>query len=192
MTIKYEKFSQIQKAFLKCLIDNNLIINNQSNSQQMKYLNFKRQIEYFDSWSLSCESSCLAQSILNSSSICIIGAGGVGTALSMQFLSCGIGKIYLIDDDIIEESNLARQFLFSKSEIGRKKVEIISDKLNKRGLGTVVPIDNKISIHNIEDLIEMMPNVEIITGVPTPHSKNDYILLREMIKYGKAVICSDE
>lgn len=63
------------------------------------------------------------QEALKQASILILGAGGLGCASSQYLATAGVGKITLIDDDIVELSNLQRQVLHHDADIGKKKVE---------------------------------------------------------------------
>ena len=56
--------------------------------------------------------------------ICIIGLGALGTVASQYLVRAGVGEIHLIDYDIIEKSNLNRQFLFRKDHIGKSKSKV--------------------------------------------------------------------
>lgn len=62
------------------------------------------------------------QEALKQSSILILGAGGLGCASSQYLAAAGIGKLTLIDDDVVELSNLQRQVLHHDADIGTKKV----------------------------------------------------------------------
>lgn len=61
------------------------------------------------------------QEALKQSSVLILGAGGLGCASSQYLATAGVGKLTLIDDDIVELSNLQRQVLHHDADIGRKK-----------------------------------------------------------------------
>jgi adenylyltransferase/sulfurtransferase len=71
------------------------------------------------------------QEALKQSSILILGAGGLGCASSQYLATAGVGKLTLIDDDIVELSNLQRQVLHHDSDIGRKKVESAAESLRQ-------------------------------------------------------------
>lgn len=66
---------------------------------------------------------------LQSKLISIIGMGGIGCPLSQYLISCGIKKLNIIDFDIIKQTNLNRQNLYSFNDIGKTKVEIAKQKL---------------------------------------------------------------
>ena len=60
---------------------------------------------------------------LLSSHVAVIGAGGIGSPLLQYLAAAGIGKITIIDDDIVSLSNLQRQTLFGTDDIGKPKVD---------------------------------------------------------------------
>lgn len=62
------------------------------------------------------------QELLASSRILIIGVGGLGNAAATSLCGSGVGKITLIDNDIVEHTNLPRQTLFDESQVGQSKV----------------------------------------------------------------------
>ncbi|MGF1908439.1 molybdopterin-synthase adenylyltransferase MoeB [Vibrio kasasachensis] len=71
------------------------------------------------------------QEALKQASILILGAGGLGCASSQYLATAGVGKITLIDDDIVELSNLQRQVLHHDADIGKKKVESAAASLKQ-------------------------------------------------------------
>lgn len=72
-----------------------------------------------------------AQLRLKSSRIVMIGAGGLGCPASETLVRAGLGQLLLIDDDVIEESNLQRQTLFLPADIGKPKAETAAQLLQK-------------------------------------------------------------
>lgn len=63
--------------------------------------------------------------------IAIIGLGGLGSAASMYLAASGVGELVLIDDDIVDLSNLQRQIVHNESEVGFKKVVSAKESLSK-------------------------------------------------------------
>ncbi|OPX25805.1 MAG: hypothetical protein B1H06_06910 [Candidatus Cloacimonas sp. 4484_143] len=69
------------------------------------------------------------QKILANSSILIAGIGGLGCTVAEVLIRAGIGKLILIDKDIVEVSNLNRQILFDQNDVGKPKVDVAKHKL---------------------------------------------------------------
>lgn len=69
------------------------------------------------------------QEALKQSSILVIGAGGLGCAATPYLVSAGIGKLTIVDDDIVELSNLQRQILHTEADINTPKVESAKSSL---------------------------------------------------------------
>lgn len=61
------------------------------------------------------------QKSLNKASVLIIGAGGLGCPVIQYLTAAGVGKIGIVDDDIIEETNLQRQVLYTSDDLGKAK-----------------------------------------------------------------------
>lgn len=95
------------------------------------------------------------QEALKQSSILILGAGGLGCASSQYLATAGVGKLTLIDDDVVELSNLQRQVLHHDSDIGIKKVESAASSLKQLNPHLVVDtIDKRLSDIELRSLIE--------------------------------------
>lgn len=95
------------------------------------------------------------QEALKQSSILILGAGGLGCASSQYLATAGVGKLTLIDDDVVELSNLQRQVLHHDSDIGVKKVESAASSLKQLNPHLVVDtIDKRLSDIELRSLIE--------------------------------------
>ncbi|SOZ19090.1 conserved hypothetical protein [Cupriavidus taiwanensis] len=61
--------------------------------------------------------------------VCVIGLGGLGATLSLSLAASGVGRLRLVDGDVIEESNLPRQILYSETSIGQKKVSVLRNAI---------------------------------------------------------------
>ena len=71
------------------------------------------------------------QQRLRAAKVCVVGVGGLGNPITTRLVAMGIGKIRIIDRDVIELSNLHRQTMFDESDVGQVKVEVAAKKLQK-------------------------------------------------------------
>ncbi len=66
---------------------------------------------------------------LLNSSVLLLGAGGLGSPAAMYLAAAGVGKIGIVDFDVVDASNLQRQLLHGHDDIGRPKVESAAETL---------------------------------------------------------------
>lgn len=69
------------------------------------------------------------QQRLAGSTVVVVGAGGLGTPILTHMAAMGVGRIKIVDRDIIEKSNLHRQTLYRESDVGRQKAEVAANVL---------------------------------------------------------------
>ena len=119
-------------------------------------LRYARQI-LLDGWDID------AQLRLKSSRIIMIGAGGLGCPASETLVRAGLGCVHLIDDDVIEASNLQRQTLFLPEDIGKPKaltaakmLERINPLITARGTVARLSEDNA---YELFDMISSKPDL---------------------------------
>ena len=67
---------------------------------------------------------------LKASSVLCIGAGGLGSPVAMYLAAAGVGRIGIVDFDIVDYSNLQRQIIHGTPDVGRPKLDSASDRLN--------------------------------------------------------------
>jgi len=71
------------------------------------------------------------QERLKRSSALCIGAGGLGSPCSMYLAAAGIGKLGIVDMDIVDESNIQRQILHGSEDVGKKKIESAKETIKR-------------------------------------------------------------
>lgn len=126
---------------------------------------FSRTDAYFSSFGMP-----EARNKLNSKHTLILGCGGIGTHLAWHLASIGIKALTIVDFDEVEESNLNRQLLFDESDLGKKKVSILKEKLLLiNPLIKVTSICKKITSEEVLDEIVTQCNPDlIIKAVDSP------------------------
>ena len=68
---------------------------------------------------------------LKQSKVCVVGVGGLGNPIVTRLAAMGVGKLRIVDRDVIELSNLHRQTMFNEDDVGQVKVETAAKKLRK-------------------------------------------------------------
>jgi adenylyltransferase/sulfurtransferase len=97
------------------------------------------------------------QAKLVDSHVLLIGAGGIGCPAIQYLAAAGVGKISVVDDDVVSLSNLQRQVLYGEPQIGKPKVEAAED--------AVARFNPDVKFHAIRQRIVEETTPEILTGV---------------------------
>ena len=100
----------------------------------------KKTIERFSRQIVLKDIGILGQKKILSSKVLIIGAGGLGSPVAEFLARAGIGSLGIVDNDKVSLSNLHRQSLYNTSDVGKFKVKIAKDKINKINPNTKVTI----------------------------------------------------
>ena len=69
------------------------------------------------------------QAVLGSSSVAVVGAGGLGSPVLLYLAAAGVGRLTVIDDDVVNLSNLQRQVIYRTQDVGRAKAEVARERL---------------------------------------------------------------
>jgi len=70
------------------------------------------------------------QEKLKAAKVLIIGAGGLGCPILQYLAAAGVGEMGIVDDDVVELSNLHRQILYNHTDIGQPKAKVAAEKLS--------------------------------------------------------------
>ena len=86
------------------------------------------------------------QRLLGQLTIAVVGTGGTGSATAEQLVRMGVGRLLLIDDDVVSDTNLTRIHEVTRADVGKPKVDALARRLRSIGTGTeVVPLRGRIT-----------------------------------------------
>jgi molybdopterin/thiamine biosynthesis adenylyltransferase/rhodanese-related sulfurtransferase len=118
----------------------------------------------------------LGQLKLLDSSILMIGAGGLGSPAALYLAAAGVGRVGIVDDDVVDESNLQRQVLHSTARLGEPKAQSAKRTLEELNPDVdVVTIQERITSENVDAILAEGWDV-IVDGAdnfPTRYLLND-------------------
>ena len=145
----------------------------------------KSQIERFSRQLVLKNIGAKGQKKILSSSILIVGVGGLGCPAAENLVRAGIGTIGLIDNDIINLSNIHRQSLFSSKDVKKSKVNVAAKKLKEiNPLTKINTYKSNLNKNNIEKIIK---NYEIIID-GSDNFKTKFLINDYCIKLKKKLI----
>ena len=116
------------------------------------WIEFQSKKEDLSRWSRQTilpEVGMDGQKKLLNATIAIVGMGGLGCPAAQSLITAGVGKLILIDGDIVELSNLHRQPLYGVDDLNRLKVEVAKERLEQlNNKAVIVPIDKYFNEEN--------------------------------------------
>ena len=120
------------------------------------------------------------QKRLKYGSVLVVGAGGLGSPVLLYLAAAGVGHIGIVDPDVVDDSNLQRQVLYTVADIGKLKVEAAQERLlalNPHIKITIYPRtltkDNALNIIELYDVV-----ADGTDNFPTRYLVNDACVLR--------------
>ncbi|NMJ42993.1 molybdopterin-synthase adenylyltransferase MoeB [Roseomonas sp. JC162] len=106
------------------------------------------------------EVGAIGQAKLRAARVLVVGAGGLGSPLSLYLAAAGVGTIGLIDHDVLELSNLQRQVAHTTARIGRNKAESAAETLAALNPGTRVEVHARRM--DVAAALDLIPRYDIV------------------------------
>src|SRR5687768_194170 len=124
---------------------------------------------------------------LKSAKVLLVGTGGLGAPLGMYLAAAGIGRIGLVDFDVVDHTNLQRQIIHGTKDVGRKKLDSAADTMHD--INPYVEIDKHEIALSSENALDVLKGYDIVIdgtdNFPTRYLVNDAcVLLKKPNVYG--------
>ena len=118
-------------------------------------------------------------------SVLMLGAGGLGSPAAMYLAAAGVGRIGIIDMDVVDESNLQRQILHNRDRVGERKVDSAKKTLTALNPDVdVVTYDMRLGADNIMDIL---PEYDVVVD-GADNFPSRYLLNDASVKLGVPVV----
>jgi len=127
------------------------------------------------------------QEKLKNAKVLVIGAGGLGSPILLYLAAAGVGHLGILDFDVVDESNLQRQVLFTTPDVGKLKAEIAAEKIKALNPNIRTQIFNVyLSSTNASDIVNQFDVVvDGSDNLPTRYLVNDAcVILNKPLVYG--------
>src|SRR3989344_1258960 len=131
------------------------------------------------------------QSKLRKSAVAIVGLGALGSVSAELLARAGIGKLILIDRDIVELSNLQRQSLYDEEDIGKSKALAAKERLNKINSDVEIKIfADDLNYNNISEIISITKKGNGVKSI-AENGNNDKKNIKNNKKNSNKIIISN-
>jgi molybdopterin/thiamine biosynthesis adenylyltransferase/rhodanese-related sulfurtransferase len=119
------------------------------------------------------------QKKLKAASVLLIGAGGLGSPLAMYLAAAGVGRIGVVDFDVVDSSNLQRQIAYSTSDVGKPKLDAAKERIT--AINPYVDVKTYETHLTSENALDILKDYDVIIdgtdNFPTRYLVNDACVL---------------
>jgi molybdopterin/thiamine biosynthesis adenylyltransferase/rhodanese-related sulfurtransferase/molybdopterin converting factor small subunit len=124
---------------------------------------------------------------LKQAKVAMVGAGGLGAPLGLYLAAAGVGRIGIVDFDVVDASNLQRQVIHGTRDIGRKKLDSAADRM--RDINPHIEIDKFETGLDSQNALDILAGYDLVVdgtdNFPTRYLVNDAcVLLKKPNVYG--------
>lgn len=138
------------------------------------------EVERYSRHLIIPEIGALGQRRLKNAKVLVIGAGGLGAPALLYLAAAGVGTIGIIDDDVVDLSNLQRQVIHGVSDVGRPKTESARDAV--AGLNPLVDV----RLHNVR--LDSSNALELFSGYDLILDGADNFATRYLVNDAAAIL----
>ena len=127
----FDENAEETKKLIQYLKEKAVLANDALVRERPDYPKYRRVIHFLEDYSSSNEDLLEMWSNIRNARVMIIGLGAVGTWVAANLVQSGIQNLILVDNDIVEISNLHRQYGYKVSDVGKKKTTVLKERLKE-------------------------------------------------------------
>ncbi len=139
----------------------------------------KKELERYSRHLIIPEFNIDGQRKLKNAKVIVVGTGGLGSPLLLYLAAAGVGTIGILDFDVVDETNLQRQVLFSTDDVGEPKVKAAKKRLEK--LNPYITFNLHDTKLTSENALEIIKDYDVVAdgtdNFPTRYLVNDACVL---------------
>ncbi len=147
----------------------------------------KSELKRYSRHLLLSEVGIEGQLKLKNASVLIVGLGGLGSPLAMYLAASGVGRLGLIDNDVVDASNLQRQVIHGTSDVGRLKNDSAKEKLKE--INPEITIEQYNEALTSKNAMAIMANYDIVAD-GTDNFQTRYLVNDACVLLGKPNVYS--
>ena len=106
-------------------------------------------------------SAWTVQERIKDSSVVVVGLGGGGSSAALALAASGVGQLHLVDHDVVELSNLTRQFLYTEADLGRPKTEAAVERLRAAN-STISVTSEEAEVDSVDALRRLVKGCDVL------------------------------
>ena len=143
----------------------------------------KAELERYSRHLIIPEFNIEGQRKLKAAKVLVVGTGGLGAPLIQYLSAAGVGTIGIVDFDVVDDSNLQRQVLFTTADVGRPKVEVAKERIAKQN--PFIRINTYNTQLTSENALDIIKDYDVVAdgtdNFPTRYLVNDACVLLDKV-----------
>ena len=143
----------------------------------------KAELERYSRHLIIPEFNIEGQRKLKAAKVLVVGTGGLGAPLIQYLSAAGVGTIGIVDFDVVDDSNLQRQVLFTTADVGRYKVEVAKERIEAQN--PFIKINTYNTRLTSENALEIIKDYDVVAdgtdNFPTRYLVNDASVLLDKV-----------
>ncbi|MEM0204417.1 MAG: HesA/MoeB/ThiF family protein [Nitrososphaerota archaeon] len=142
----------------------------------------ERELERYDRQIRLPNFGVEGQRKLKTAKVLVAGVGGLGTAAALYLAAAGVGRLMLVDKEVVELSNLNRQILYTTNDLGKPKAKVAAERLSS--LNPEISIEALMVEINEENVSEIIKGCNVVVdgqdNYKTRYALNDACIIQRI------------